>query len=370
MRKQSLPRDPMLHRPYLWEPLAVNHDTKGLLKSWSEQLGRRMVQEAANRTDYEMHRIVAIYGRMLRAGAESSHSDILSSVASLISEMDCSRKQAVVDQFDQDKWLVDAKALSQEIEYDDSRSYEAVSSELLCRLDDAELVLAILQPSEDAVGQAVHLNHCLEWVDNHFDVFLEAMTFAATMAESICISNDPDRRCLDATANKFMLWTQRISLDLNSRELFIPEVAAADLISLLKNTDVPDPVVFLGDVDFQDSKSGAVDLSLSAGSETSEDIRKRIDALPAGKARVQTIDIGNAGVLTIEKLSHEFRLHFRVGISSLPPSVITVDENSKTNTIAWNPLPNETSYQSAAFSAVQLRIVVGDQEIVVQLDSQ
>ena len=223
MTKQLQPsfsdRDPMLHRPSLWEPLGISPDTNLLVRQWTAEATELLHENAWPCQDWGVIAgLASVFGRLQRAGVLATESALMQTVKSNIDSIpESSRKEAAL-LFAPSDWIAQANQLALQVETDDTWDSEAPTTSLLRQLDDSELAMAILLNPESAEHHSYSLEPCLAWVEDHFSTWCSAMPWVIAMAEAINISKDSKNVSLTQSASKFMFWSEQIALAVQTRE--------------------------------------------------------------------------------------------------------------------------------------------------------
>ena len=376
MTKQLHPsfsdRDPMLHRPSLWEPLGISPDTDLLVRQWTAEATELLHENAWPCRDLDViAELASVFGRLQRAGVHVTDSDLMRKMKSTIDSIpDSSRKEATLF-FAPSDWIARANQLALKVDADDTWDSEAPTTSLLQQLDDSELAMAILLNPESAEHHSYSLEPCLAWVEDHFSAWCSAMPWIIGMAEAINISKDSENVSLTQSASKFMFWSEQIALAVQTRESVFGKRLPPGWLDPTLQPEAADPTPASRRVirfpRFESQQSLDIPLALSASTESSEALRKRIETLPKGVANVSRVDVGNAGVMSIEKVGQQYRCHFRAGVVSQPPSVSIRNITEEFQSVSWNAMPNGTSFQTPLFTCVAILISSPEQNVLVEL---
>ena len=371
-KKSSADRDPMLHRPDLWEPLGLSPDTAHLIRQWNKEATILLQENSWSDGDLNaISDLASVSGRLQRANVKAPENEVMQRIEDAIHSLTLESREAATRHFSPSAWMLQANQIAESTNIDEAICGESFITDFLRQLDDAELANAVLLDPEPASLRMLDLEDCHNWVIDNFSYWCSAIPWVICMAEAISLPNDSSSIALQQSASKFMLLTEQISIAVKQRETVFGVHSKQQWNDVLFQMEIAEPSTSAPDVirhpKFGSQHSNEIQLSLSAGTESSETLRKRIEGLPTRRVNVTTVDVGNAGVMTIQKEGDQYRCHFRTGVALEPPSVSIRQGIDDFHSVDWHPFPSGSSFQTLLFTAVEVLFSLPERELIIQL---
>lgn len=383
----------LFYRRGLAQALGVEPNPQAVVSLWQSESEDLLMLAGSNQHQCSnlqlLSELFSRLGRFERCTEELTANEPLQSViaqlTAIVNNATNHQKRSLIDGWSPDCWVEAANKLAEAVDKEITNDHSDEAADLLEWLDDAELLLALCGDVPEALEKRRSTVECRVWMADNFDVLADSSAWVHSVAGTFRPLDQLEAVGLIESTEKFvMLLDHSERFFDSSSEVQFDGLSTEDFALLLSATtqspridaevDAMVPARVIGKLvvrpsDFFQQSATALDLTLAAGTEETEEARRLAKEVPV----VNSVEIAarTPGVLSLYRIEREYAFHYRVATDEPPPTIAVRTVNGGWQPLQWNACPGGNTHGThppfTASDGSQWLRVTADETLEIQL---